>query len=120
MGIKIKKINLFTRSKKMDCENYRMPKSTETVSNSTMKQAEVVCIYFSAHWCPPCRGFTPVLSKFYDEVNKDGKKMEIIFVSCDQDEKQFQEYHDSMSSSLLHGLLTDKPAVELWASRASQ
>merc|ERR1712227_605855 len=80
----------------LDCDNYRLPKG-ETVSNSKMKEAPLVCVYFSAHWCPPCRGFTPVLSKFYDEVNKDGKKLEIIFVSCDQDEKQFNEYHNSMS-----------------------
>ena len=27
---------------------------------------KVVAFYFSAHWCPPCRGFTPVLKKFYE------------------------------------------------------
>ena len=27
--------------------------------------------YFSAHWCPPCRGFTPQLVKFYNIVNSD-------------------------------------------------
>jgi nucleoredoxin len=25
----------------------------------------LLAIYFSAHWCPPCRSFTPILSKFY-------------------------------------------------------
>lgn len=24
--------------------------------------AEYIGIYFSAHWCPPCKTFTPVLS----------------------------------------------------------
>jgi len=41
---------------------------------------DFICIYFSAHWCPPCRGFTPVLKDFYEEV--DG--VEIVFVSSDQ------------------------------------
>ncbi len=27
---------------------------------------KIVAFYFSAHWCPPCRGFTPVLKKFYE------------------------------------------------------
>ena len=61
-----------------------------------LEGAEFIAIYFSAHWCPPCRNFTPVLSSFYEEVNKDGKKMEIIFVSSDQDENAFKEYFSTM------------------------
>merc|ERR1711988_1096091 len=35
-------------------------------------------LYFSAHWCPPCRGFTPKLAEFY----KDGLKDKMEIVSC--------------------------------------
>jgi len=28
-----------------------------------LKGKSHLLIYFSAHWCPPCRGFTPVLAK---------------------------------------------------------
>ena len=59
---------------------------------SVLEGAEFVGIYFSAHWCPPCRNFTPVLAQFYEEVNKDGKKLEIIFVTSDRDEASFKEY----------------------------
>jgi len=51
-------------------------------------------LYFSAHWCPPCRGFTPKLAEFYNNGLKD--KMEIIFVSSDRDEGAFKEYAGEM------------------------
>ena len=73
-----------------------MTKDGEVPLATALEGAEFVGIYFSAHWCPPCRGFTPVLSEFYNEVNKDGKKVEIIFVSSDQDEAAFKDYFSSM------------------------
>ena len=35
-------------------------------AESALQGKEVVLIYFSAHWCPPCRGFTPILKDFYE------------------------------------------------------
>jgi len=52
---------------------------------------KVFGLYFSAHWCPPCRGFTPQLAEWYKTSLKD-KGMEIVFVSSDRDEKSFQDY----------------------------
>jgi len=51
-------------------------------------------LYFSAHWCPPCRGFTPKLAEMYQGGLKD--KMEIVFVSSDRDENAFKEYFGEM------------------------
>lgn len=66
------------------------------IDDSSVKSAQLVGIYFSAHWCPPCRNFTPILAEFYKEVNKNGKKLEIVFASSDSDEKGFKEYFESM------------------------
>jgi len=57
---------------------------------------KVIGLYFSAHWCPPCRGFTPQLIATYNKVKAAGKPLEMIFVSSDRDQKQFQEYFDEM------------------------
>ena len=53
---------------------------------------KAVGLYFSAHWCPPCRGFTPKLAEMYSSAFK-GLGMEIVFVSSDRDQKSFDEYY---------------------------
>lgn len=34
-------------------------------SEVALQNADIICYYFSAHWCPPCRMFTPILADFY-------------------------------------------------------
>jgi nucleoredoxin len=53
-------------------------------------------IYFSAHWCSPCRDFTQILSLFYEQVNSGRHQVDIIFVSLDTDQGFFQHYFNSM------------------------
>ena len=70
-------------------------------SNGKVKKAdllsnEIIGVYFSAHWCGPCRAFTPRLAQFYKNVNKEKKQIEIIFNSADQDLKGFNEYFATM------------------------
>ena len=67
-------------------------------SEQCFGEGKVVGIYFSAHWCPPCRGFTPALAKFYNAVKAgpNGDKFEIVFVSMDRDEKSFDGYFGEM------------------------
>jgi len=50
----------------------------------------VVLFYFSAHWCPPCRAFTPILKDFYGEAEDQG--VEIIFVSSDRSAADMTSY----------------------------
>jgi nucleoredoxin len=51
--------------------------------------------YFSAHWCPPCKHFTPELARFYAS-HADSKTFEIVFVSSDSDEQEFSSYFREM------------------------
>ena len=50
---------------------------------------KTIGIYFSAHWCPPCRTFTPKLVKFRDANKKD---FEVVFVSSDRSPKAQLDY----------------------------
>eukprot|EP00758_Cryptobia_borreli_P002429 Tbor_TRINITY_DN3024_c0_g1::TRINITY_DN3024_c0_g1_i1::g.17380::m.17380/K17609/NXN; nucleoredoxin len=53
-----------------------------------------VLIYFSAHWCPPCKQFTPILAEFYTK-HHESKNFEIIYVSSDRTETEFEGYYAS-------------------------
>ena len=59
----------------------------------------VVGLYFSAHWCPPCRRFTPKLVECYEKLKAAGKKFEVVFVSSDKVKEGFDEYFASMTTS---------------------
>ena len=59
-------------------------------ADAVLSGKKVVLIYFSAHWCPPCRGFTPVLKDFYEEVKDQG--VELIFVSSDRSSADMLSY----------------------------
>jgi len=67
---------------------------------NVFKDGTVVGIYFSAHWCPPCRGFTPLLAEFYknhkENKSAEEKDFEIIFISSDRDDGAFQDYYKEM------------------------
>jgi nucleoredoxin len=84
-----------------------IPKTFEEVFPSTLqgKDGEVdasslddkyLMIYFSAHWCPPCRGFTPELVKVYEKLKAGRSDLELVFASSDRDEKSFDEYYAEM------------------------
>ncbi|TMW56510.1 hypothetical protein Poli38472_006520 [Pythium oligandrum] len=72
-------------------------KSGEIVSVAdALAQKKVIGLYFSAHWCPPCRKFTPLLSYVYDEIKEEHDDIEIVFVSSDRETAQFDEYYTEM------------------------
>jgi len=69
----------------------------EEVDTATkLAGVDAVGIYFSAHWCGPCRGFTPVLAEAYKTMTAAGKKFEIVFASSDRDQAAFDDYYGDM------------------------
>lgn len=73
--------------------------SGEPVARETL-EGKIVGIYFSAEWCPPCRGFTPSLVEFR---NANTDQFEVVFVSSDRTPEAQMKY--------MQGYKMDFPAV---------
>ncbi len=61
----------------------------EAVASSTL-QGKTVALYFSAHWCAPCRAFTPALIEFRNTHAADN--FEVVFVSRDESSGERSRY----------------------------
>jgi thiol-disulfide isomerase/thioredoxin len=69
----------------------------ETISlDDALGGKEFVLLYASAHWCGPCRQYTPQLVRWYQSLNQQYKTIEVIFLSADHDDNSFQSYFQSM------------------------
>ena len=60
-------------------------------------EGKVLGLYFSAHWCPPCILFNPDLVDWYNRLNKSGKELEIVFISFDTTEEDYEEHFSTMN-----------------------
>ena len=51
-----------------------------------------IALYYSAHWCQPCRKFTPELVEYYNRVATAHPEFEVIFVSSDRSRFAWETY----------------------------
>ena len=59
-------------------------------ATKSFKKGDVVLFYFSAHWCPPCKQFTPMLKQFIDKMAAGS--INVVFVSSDKSDAQAVSY----------------------------
>mmetsp|Transcript_8052 Transcript_8052/g.14275 ORF Transcript_8052/g.14275 Transcript_8052/m.14275 type:complete len:343 (-) Transcript_8052:78-1106(-) len=67
----------------------------EQVSTNSLG-GKVVALYFSAHWCPPCKMKTQQMRQAYPSIKHQGLPFEIVFVSADHDEQGYNAYLSEM------------------------
>ena len=67
-------------------------------TTNALNNTRLVALYFSAHWCGPCRQFTPMLAELYSHLKEEFPThgLEIVFVSSDRDFGGFQQYFAAM------------------------
>src|SRR2546429_2559223 len=62
-----------------------------------LEKKKLIGLYYSAHWCAPCRKFTPELVEYYNRVAPQHPEFEIIFVSADRSRFQWETYIREMN-----------------------
>jgi nucleoredoxin len=60
--------------------------------DEVLEKKKLIALYFSAHWCPPCRKFTPQLVDYYNRIAPQHPEFEIIFVSFDRSQFAMETY----------------------------
>mmetsp|Transcript_100291 Transcript_100291/g.251440 ORF Transcript_100291/g.251440 Transcript_100291/m.251440 type:complete len:520 (+) Transcript_100291:195-1754(+) len=73
-----------------------LTKSGPQPTAQALGSPEVVLIYFSAHWCPPCQRFTPMLARGYSSLPSGQQTVQVVFASSDRSPQQFEEYYGQM------------------------
>ena len=69
-----------------------------------LEGVEVLGLYFAAAWCPGCRSTTPVLASTYKALRSRGHKLQMVFVSQDAEEANFDAHRSGMPwPALPHG-----------------
>jgi thiol-disulfide isomerase/thioredoxin len=56
------------------------------------EKKKLIGLFFSAHWCAPCRKFTPSLVAFYNKVAAAHPEFEILFISNDKSAAAMESY----------------------------
>jgi nucleoredoxin len=59
---------------------------------AALEKKKLIAFYFSAHWCGPCRKFTPQLVDYYKRIAPDHPEFEIVFFSEDKSQYAFETY----------------------------
>jgi len=62
-----------------------------SIEASHLLGTDYLLLYFSAHWCPPCKSFTPKFTEFYN-THGGGELFHAVLVSSDRSENEMFAY----------------------------
>ena len=61
------------------------------VPGNRLSKLSGILLYFGACWSTQCKDLTPYLVLAYNQINREGKVLEVVYVSMDPTESQFRE-----------------------------
>jgi nucleoredoxin len=89
------------------------------LDDSDLVQKKIYGLYFSAHWCSPCRKFTPKLVEYYNKIVwEEHPEFEIIFISSDKSPEAMATYMNEAGMpwpAVEFGKLANVPTLKKYA-----
>lgn len=76
------------KSRLVRCRDGGISRGTGT----ELENKKFVALYYSAHWCAPCRKYTPELVQYYNRVIAAHPEFELVFVSSDRSRFGWETY----------------------------
>lgn len=79
---------LLRGGKLVTCKGGQLANYDET----QLEAKKYFAFYYSAHWCGPCKRFTPELVEFYHQMTQDHPEVEVVFISRDHSAADMGNY----------------------------
>ena len=70
--------------------------SLSHLDDESFEKKKLIVLYFSAHWCGPCRTFTPQLVEYYNRIAPQHPEFELLFISNDRSQFGMETYMRDM------------------------
>src|SRR5947207_3259613 len=89
-----------------------------SMDDSSLATKKIYGLYFSAHWCGPCRKFTPKLVEYYNKIANEHSEFEVIFVSSDKSADEMATYMQEAAmpwAAIEFSKLTSVPSLKKYA-----
>ena len=89
-----------------------------TYNDQPLERKKLIGLYFSAHWCGPCRKFTPELVAYYNRIVATHPEFEIVFVSNDRTGPAMETYMRDMQMpwpAVRYDKIGEKPGLMKYA-----
>lgn len=66
------------------------------VRKSELQTLEFVLLFFGSNRNPPSKSISAKLQDFYRYINKDGRRLEVIYIGFEEDEQDWAEFFETM------------------------